>query len=289
MNKLPVISFAVALISSGLQIEAHSTIDILDIHKTGNHDTICVHKSQAEDNMSEPVASFIKMLYNRIHTHVLFFEELTYQESIGRDIALYKDTSGIEWYVQSAYRENFEQIASVVASRLHNAIASSDVSNVNVKFVVAQDSKTGLFYLAGAARERKDFKPIWGLEENIQLIDKPSNLEEEYAFWHFLGMPVPDPSFVGFDNANEKVVRVDFDTAFSQQAAEKTELNCFKTVYFRMNHYTCDPAKISAEVSRIASDPRVSEVLNQAEESLKLLEVADVDEGFQKIRLLLNK
>lgn len=222
---------------------------------------------------------------NNIAMHILFFENLTYQESVNSQVSLYRDKDGKEWYIRY-YRTTFEQIASVTASRIHNIIANTDASNVDIKFVLAQDKKTDKFELIGTATERKDFKRIWG--SDFRATTKPSNLEEECAFWYFLGMSPLDLSFAGLDSAEKNIVRVDFDTAFSEPAIGEMNSDYLIKSCFPIQHYKGSPEKFSAEVSRIASDSRISEIVNQAEEALKLLKVTDVSVDFQRIRSFLK-
>ncbi len=239
-------------------------------------------------NDSLQTANEIVHTANSIDTYSLHIQSLKQKGSLGKGVGLYEDALGLEWYVRYADQTGFKQIANVVASCIHNAIATQNASNVNVKFLIASDAQ-GQPYLAGSASQRKDFKPLWSQNPVQFKSTQPSNLNEEYAFWHYLGMPSANPNFLGFDLEEENVVRVDFFTAFSQSKANMKVADCFKSTVSEVSHYSCDAAKVNEHFIRIASDPRVSQTLHESLAVLKMLGVDGAQSQFNKIMLFLGQ
>lgn len=302
-NKLIVISFVVMLLVSAHQTNSYATevsMGISDLinsenlcNKVINSCDLCVWKNQT-DNMPVDVINFLNNKYiqkiNRISKHILFLENLTLRDYIATGVESYNDENGNEWYVRYCMQTNFEVIASVVSSQIHNILVNDDTSNIDIKFVVALDKDTPTkFNLIGAATRRQNFKSVFGLSTEIYSIGKPSNLEKEYAIWHFLSMPPASSMCIGFvDSTKEKVGRFDYHTAFSY-TKDKIEPTCFKTSEWILKHYECDLEKIGIELSKITDCPYISEIIDQTQESLALLRVDDIDEPFKTIRLFLNK
>lgn len=303
-SRLLIVICVVALLVSVPYVNSYATEISIDIphltnsqsvcDKTINSRNLCIWKNQT-DNMPADVINFFNNEYiqkiNRISTYTLFFETLTLQEYVAKGVELYRDENGNEWYVRYCMQTNFKEIASVVASQIHNMLADDETSNANVKFVVALDKDTPKkFKLIGAATQRRNFTSVWDLDTSS--IAKPSNLEKEYAIWHFLGMPPAHPNCIGFfDDAKEKVARLDYDTAFSHTSLDKDkmELNCFKTDWWTLKQYECDLEKIRIELSRYADSPHIFEIIKQAQENLALLRIDNINEPFEKIKLFLNK
>ena len=231
---------------------------------------------------------FIETL-NLVSDYVIPLEGLIIKKYLKKGIVLCQyGTENDIYVVQDTSRGgDFQAIANVVASRIHKALATDEASKVDVKFVIAND-RQGKTYLFGSARRWGTFKPLWGLGlRNIPV--SPSNLSEEYAFWRYLGMPTADPSFIGVDTTEQKVVRVDFQTAFSWKYSEDITSACFNSTFFNVPQSLCDVEQVKESISRITSKPEVNRTLIECEKALGIMGITGVESFFDTIRSFLRK
>lgn len=162
-------------------------------------------------------------------------------------------------------------------------LSQVNARSVTVKFLIEEEK--GRAYLLGSAMQIRDFQSFWSFPVSESY--EPLNLEKEYAIWKYLGLPVPDMSFVGVSSTNHKVVfRTDYPLAFQGVSSGFMEPEqCFDSSYGRISQYQCNADVVKEEHKNIIKKrEQILLLVDQCESGLNTLGIVLFRDQFSKIR-----